>query len=76
VVGKQELREVEAPKGKFVFLNYRDKLAEVEFTEDLQHPPARLRETIEGKALSTTGKTLRARAEVPAQVVRVFRIDY
>ena len=68
---------MEAPKGKFVFfLNHGDKVAEVEYTEGLQHPPARLRETIEGKSLSTTGKTLQVRAGVPAQALRIFRIDY
>lgn len=72
-----ELREMEAPKGKFVFLfNHGDKVAEVEFTEELLHPPARLREIIDGKSLATTGKTLQLRAEVPARAIRIFRIDY
>jgi len=69
-----ELREMEALKGKFVFLlNHGDKVAEVEFAEDLQHPPARVREIIEGKALPTTGKTLHLRAAVPAQAAKIFQ---
>lgn len=72
-----ELREMEGPEGKFVFLfNHGYEVAEVEFIEKLQLPPARVREIIDGKSLATTGKTLHVRAKVPAQAVRIFRIDY
>jgi len=51
-------------------------VTEVEFIEELQHPPARVRKIIEGKSLTTTGKALLVKAKVPAQAVRIFRIDY
>jgi len=60
-----------------VFLfNHGDKVAKVEFSEELPHPATRVREIIEGKQLAPNGKTLQVRTEVPAQGVRIIRIEY
>lgn len=72
-----ELRELEAANGKFVFFfNYGEKPAEVEFTENLAHPAARVREIVEDKTLVTSGRRFQVRTAVPGQAVRIYRIHY
>jgi beta-galactosidase len=72
-----ELREMDAEKGKFVFLfNHGEKTAEVEFEETLERPAASVREIVTGGTRKTDGKRLAVKTEVPAQAVRIYRIDY
>jgi hypothetical protein len=72
-----ELREMQAPKGRFLFFfNHSDKPATVEFSRKLETPASGVREIMTNQRVPITRKTLSLRAEVPAQSVRVYRIDY
>ena len=72
-----ELREMDGEKGKFVFLfNHGEKAAEVEFAEELGRPATRVVEIEGGEGLKTAGKHFAVKTEVPAQAVKVYRIDY
>ncbi len=72
-----ELREMDGEKGHFVFLfNHADKSANVEFAEDLERPAVRVREIITGETQEGAGRRFAVKAEVPAEAVRIYRIDY
>lgn len=72
-----ELREMDAEKGRFVFLfNHGEKTGEVEFTEELERPARNVREIVIGETRKVEGKGLTVRTEVPALAVRIYRIDY
>ena len=72
-----ELREMESRVGKFVFFfNHGDKDAEVEFAEELERSAANVREIVTGDNTKSEGKRFAAKAKVPAQAVRIYRIDY
>jgi beta-galactosidase len=72
-----ELRQMSAPNGRFVFFfNHRDAPASVEFSRPLEKPASAIREITTGGQLRITGNTLDLKAEIPAQSVRVYRIDY
>ena len=72
-----ELREMGGEKGQFVFLfNHADKAAQVEFAEELERPAASVREIVSGETRKAEGRRFKAATEVPAQSVRVYRIDY
>jgi beta-galactosidase len=72
-----ELRQMQAPQGRLVFLfNHGDRPAPVEFHRKLEKPAAKILEITTGKTLSPTASVLDVKAEVPAQSVRVYRIDY
>jgi glycosyl hydrolase family 42 (putative beta-galactosidase) len=74
--GLVELREMDAEKGRFVFLfNHGEKAAEVEFAEELERP-AGVREIVTGETRKAEGKRFALRTEVPGEAVRVYRIDY
>jgi len=73
-----EVREMEAEKGKFVFLfNHGEKAAAVEFEEGLEKSGKSAREIVAG---SMDGKAERKRfavkTEVPGESVRIWRIEY
>lgn len=75
--GLVELREMEGDKGKFVFLfNHGKKAATVVFAEELEKPALRVREVVEDRKVNVSGKRFAVNANVPAQAVRVWRIDY
>jgi hypothetical protein len=60
-----------------VFLfNHGEKAAEVEFMETLGRPAANVREIATGETRKTEGKQFTVKTEVPAQAVRIYRIDY
>ena len=72
-----ELREMESPVGKLVFFfNHGEKDAEVEFAEELQRPAASVREIVTGEIRKAEGKRFAVNTKVPAQTVRIYRIDY
>jgi len=72
-----ELREMESPEGKLVFLfNHGEKEAEVEYAEELERPAASVREIVTGEMKKAEGKRSTVKTDVPAQAVRIYRIDY
>jgi beta-galactosidase len=71
-----DLRQLLAPSGRMVFLvNWGGAPAQVELTVRLEKPPRRVREVTTGATLPADG-LVPLRVEVPAQGVRVYRIDY
>jgi hypothetical protein len=48
----------------------------VTFTEELRRPVAGVREILSGEKVGVAGKRFAIKTEVPAQAVRVYRIDY
>lgn len=72
-----ELRQMYAPKGRFVFFfNHADKPASVEFSRALEKPASSIREITTGQNIAPTGTNLELKADVPAQAVRIYRIDF
>jgi len=77
-----ELREMNGPGGEFVFLfNHADTAAKVEFVEALEKPAAKIREIILGDTSSSDtakveGKQFSVTTEVPAQAVRIYRMEF
>lgn len=72
-----ELRQMYAPKGRWVFFfNHANKAASVEFSRELEKPPSGVREIMTGQTLEAKGTTLHLKAQVPAESVRVYRIDF
>jgi beta-galactosidase len=72
-----ELREMRASSGRLVFLfNHSDRGAQVEFRRELEHPASRIREVMTDRNIATAGNRLQIRTEVPAQTVRIYRIDF
>ena len=77
ISGVVELREMVAPKGRFVFFfNHGEKPAEVTFTRTLEKSAATIRELMTGETTPGTGTQLRLQTQVPAGAVRVYRIDF
>jgi beta-galactosidase len=72
-----ELRQMHSPEGRFVFFfNHSDKPASVEFSRALEKPASGIREVSTGEKIPLTGTKLQIKAKVPAQAVRLYRIDY
>lgn len=72
-----ELRQMYAPRGRFVFFfNHADKPASVEFSRALEKPASSIREITTGQNIAPTGTNLELKADVPAQAVRIYRIDF
>ncbi len=72
-----ELRQMYAPDGRFVFFfNHTKKPAPVEFTRKLEKPASAIREITTGATLQATGTDLKLNLDVPAESVRVYRIDF
>jgi len=75
--GLSELRQMYAPQGRWVFFfNHADKPASVEFARVLEKPASNIREIVTGDKISPAGTNLNLKAEVPAQSVRIYRIDF
>jgi hypothetical protein len=69
--------EMESPEGGLVFFfNHGEKDAEVEFAEELERPAASVRKIVTGEMRKAEGKRFAVKTEVPAQTVRIYRIDY
>jgi len=73
-----ELREMDAKQGHFVFLfNHGEHTAHVEFTESLDKPGAQVQELVFGNDTPRpAGKQFTVGTDVPAQEVKIYRIDY
>lgn len=72
-----ELRQVTSDQGRFVFIfNHGEKPAKVEFTKPLEKPASHIREILSGTEEAAVGSTLNIRTEMPAESVRIYRIDY
>src|SRR5271166_701628 len=53
-----------------------EKPAEVDFAEDLQRPTAGVHEIVTGATLKGDGRRFAVKTEVPAEAVKIYRIDY
>ncbi len=72
-----ELRELYAPSGRFVFLfNHGKEASRVDYALKLEKPASRIRELMTGQSLEAQPNHIRLRVEIPAQSVRIYRIDY
>jgi beta-galactosidase len=72
-----ELRQMSGSKGRWVFFfNHGDKPASVEFSRELEKPAVRIQEIVTGKKIPATGTNLELKAEIPAESVRIYRIDF
>jgi beta-galactosidase len=72
-----ELRQMQSPQGGLVFFfNHGDKPASVDFRRVLRKPAVSIREITMGEKLQPSGMELHLNTEVPAQRVRVYRIDF
>ena len=72
-----ELREMDGEKGQFVFLfNHAEKTAQVEFGEELERPATSVREIVSGETQKAGARQFQVTVGVPAQAVRIYRIDY
>lgn len=72
-----EVREMVSGKGRFVFFfNHSEKSATVEFSRELEKPASKIREIMTDQKITAAGKSLALRTDVPAQSVRIYRIDY
>ena len=72
-----ELREMESSNGRFVFLfNHSNKDASVEFNHELEKPASGIREVMTNQTIAPAGKSFKIKADIPAQGVRVYRIDF
>jgi hypothetical protein len=75
--GLLELRQMYAPNGRWVFFfNHADKPAAVEFVRVLERPASRMREIMTGEEIAHAGTNLNLAADVPAQSVRIYRIEF
>jgi beta-galactosidase len=72
-----ELRQMQAPKGRWVFFfNHSEKPATVEFTRELEQPASSIREIMTDHKIPAAGTSLDLKTEIPVQSVRIYRIDY
>jgi beta-galactosidase len=72
-----ELRQMHAPKGRLVFFfNHADKPAAVEFARALERPALGIREIMSGQKVAPAGTNLNLKSDVPAESVRIYRIDF
>ncbi len=72
-----DLQQLVADTGRMVFLmNWETSDANVELSLPLDQPARLVREITGGERVPVAGTTLRIRTEVPAQGVKVYRIDY
>jgi hypothetical protein len=66
-----------SPRGRFVFFFNHSKLpAQVDFQRVLEKPASAINEIVAGQKFPPTGINLELKAEVPAESVRIYRIDY
>lgn len=72
-----DLQQLVADSGRMVFLlNWESQPAKVDLTLRLDKAANQVREITSGRTLPAAGTALRIQAEVPAQGVLVYRIDY
>jgi hypothetical protein len=75
--GAVELRQMDAPNGRWVFFfNHGDKPASVEFSRALERSASSIHEVMTGEKVAGAGTQLNLKADVPANSVRIYRIDF
>ena len=75
--GPIDLQQLVADSGRMVFLiNWETAAAKVELSLRLEKAARRVSEVTTGQAAGAGGMQVRIEAEVPAQGVRVYRVDY
>jgi hypothetical protein len=68
---------MQGPAGQWVFFfNHSSKPATVEFSRELESPASHVREIMTDQQLTQSGTSLHLTLEVPAESVRVYRIDF
>ena len=72
-----ELRQMYAANGRWVFFfNHGDKPASVEFSRMLERPASSIREIMTGEKVLAEGTHLNLKADVPANSVRIYWIEF
>jgi beta-galactosidase len=72
-----ELRQMHAPEGRWIFFfNHADKAVSVEFSRTLERPASAIREIVTAQKIHSAGRNLTMKTVVPAQSVRIYRIDF
>ena len=71
-----EARRMTAPRGEMLFLfNHGPQATDVEYTLPPAAAAARLRELVTGATPNADGKSLRLAVTIPANSVRIYRLD-
>lgn len=66
-----------APKGRLVFFfNHAEEPVSVEFGRTLERPASKIWEIMTSQVVTPTGTELNLKASIPAQSVRIYRIDF
>jgi beta-galactosidase len=72
-----DLQQLVADSGRMVFLiNWETRAASVELSLPLDRVPRLVREVTNGQQVAASGNRIQIRTQVPAQGVKVYRIDY
>jgi hypothetical protein len=71
-----ELWGMDGKKASSCFCSTTERAAEVQFAEQLERPSVNAREVVTGETRKTARKQFTVKTEVPAQAVRIYRIDY
>ena len=72
-----DFQQLPAESGRMVFLiNWQERPARVDATVSLEKPARRVREITADQELNGGSAQVRIQTEVPAQAVKVYRIDY
>jgi beta-galactosidase len=75
--GFVELRRMTAPDAELVFLfNHGTQPARVAYSLPLGRTPRAIREVVQSLAVAGKGQAFRLDVEIPAESVRVYRIDF
>src|SRR5262249_30259263 len=72
-----DLQQLVADSGRMVFLiNWEMHAASVELSLPLDRAPRLVREVTNGQQVAASGNRIQISTQVPAQGVKVYRIDY
>ena len=72
-----ELRQMKAPGGRLVFLfNHTSTAADAHFSRHLERSATAVHELTSGRAVQASGDELKLEVQLPAESVRIFRIDF
>jgi beta-galactosidase len=75
--GPVEVRELVSPTVRIVMLfNHQDVPGKVKFTEKLERQTRNIQEIVTGSKQNPNGDRFSVETEIPAESVRVYRIDY
>lgn len=72
-----ELRQMTSPEGRFIFFfNHGSQSAEVSFNSNLEKPVARIQELVTSQSQPPVGVRVQIKTEIPAESVRIYRVDF